>query len=318
VRGEARYKIMAVRREKRKSKTKRMAFKLGTSKKKYKTDSQSPSSIGILKALAVVGVLAALVVGFVFLEKKVPPASGKIIPELADTPAWVNQSLRDKIIAAATIGSKDLKPDENAARSIQNNLAKEVTWLQNVKVQITHDNILIKADYRKPIALVKAGLRKFYVDAELVILDFIPMSDLHIVEVKGLSPITKMPLVGKVWQREDLTAAVAVLDLLDRRDQEDPSVKPLLSQIDRIDISNFNGRKDSRFAHIILYAKDNTEIIWGAEIDAWQRHLESTDEQKLAKLYHHYKEYGTLLNNNVKYINLRDPQDTIPLPIDKY
>jgi len=66
-----------------------------------------------------------------------------------------------------------------------------------------------------------------------------------------------------------------------------------------------------------LYAKDNTEIIWGAEVGKWQRYLESTDEDKLAKLYSYYKEYGTLLNV-AKYINLRDPQDNIPLPIDKY
>jgi len=66
-----------------------------------------------------------------------------------------------------------------------------------------------------------------------------------------------------------------------------------------------------------LYAKDNTEIIWGAEVGKWQRYLESTDEQKLANLYSYYKEYGTLLNS-AKYINLRDPQDNIPLPIDKY
>jgi len=305
----------------RKSKTKRMAFTLGTSKRRSKA-ANSPSPIGILKVLALVGVVAALGIGFVFIDKyvkKIAPAWGNTIEvKLIESPAWVNQSLKDKILAAVTFSGEDLKLDEDAVRSIQSNLARKVAWLQKVKVQATHNKILIKADYRKPIALVKSGLRKFYVDAELVVLDFVQMPDLPIAAVKGLSPITKIPLAGKVWQREDLAAAVAILDLLDRRDQQDPSVKPLLSEIDRIDVSNFRGRKDSRFAHIILYAKDNTEIIWGAEIDAWQRHLESTDEQKLAKLYNHYKEYGTLLNNNVKYINLRDPQDTIPLPIDKY
>jgi hypothetical protein len=49
----------------------------------------------------------------------------------------------------------------------------------------------------------------------------------------------------------------------------------------------------------------------------WHRHFEAKDEDKLAILYGFYKENGTLLNI-VKYINLRDPQDNIPLPIDKY
>ncbi|GAJ08013.1 unnamed protein product, partial [marine sediment metagenome] len=68
--------------------------------------------------------------------------------------------------------------------------------------------------------------------------------------------------------------------------------------------------------HIVLYTTDDTEVIWGAELGKWQQHLEATDAEKLAKLYAYYEEYGSLLGD-VKYINLRDPQDRIPLPIDK-
>ncbi|MFB0525722.1 MAG: cell division protein FtsQ/DivIB [Phycisphaerae bacterium] len=309
---------MAVRRKKRKSNTKRIAFKLGKRKSKITV---SPSSIGVLKVLAVICVFAALGVGFVFLDryvKKVAPAWGKTVDvELIEPPAWVNQSLRDEIIAAATVGGEDVKLDEDVVRLIQSNLVQKVAWLQKVKVRTAHDKILIEADYRKPIALVKSGLRKFYVDAELVVLDFVPMPNLPIVVVKGLSPVTKIPPVGKVWQREDLAAAVAILARLDRMDKLVTPDKPLLYEIDSIDVSNFKGREDSRFAHIILYTKDNTEIIWGAEIGTWSRHLEAKDEEKLAKLYNYYKQQGSLLGG-AKYINLRDPQDTIPLPIDKY
>ena len=92
--------------------------------------------------------------------------------------------------------------------------------------------------------------------------------------------------------------------------------KPLLREIDRIDVSNFDGRKNKLRPHIVLYTKDNTQIIWGAEIGTWQRHLESPDDDKLAKLYTYYQQNGTL--SGVKYINLRDPQQTIYLPVDKY
>ena len=302
----------------RKNKTRRVAFKLGKRKSKITV---SPSLTGFLKVLAVICVFAALGVGFVFLDryvKKVAPAWGKTIDvELMEPPAWVNQPLRDKIIAAATVGGEDVKLDEDAVRLIQSNLARKVVWLQKVKVQATHDKVLIEADYRKPIALVKSGLRKFYVDAELVVLDFMPMPNLPITAVKGLSPITKVPPVGKIWQREDLAAAVAILARLDRMDKLVTPDKPLLYEIDSIDVSNFKGRENSRFAHIILYTKDNTEIIWGAEIDAWSQHLEAKDEEKLAKLYNYYKQQGSLLGG-AKYIDLRNPQDTIPLPIDKY
>ena len=105
--------------------------------------------------------------------------------------------------------------------------------------------------------------------------------------------------------------------MLSRRDQLETSQKPLLSEIASIDVSNFNGRKNNSHAHIILYAKDYTEIMWGAEVGKWQQYLESTDEQKLAKLYSYYKEEGTLLGR-AKYINLRDPKYKVPLPVDKY
>ena len=48
----------------------------------------------------------------------------------------------------------------------------------------------------------------------------------------------------------------------------------------------------------------------------WQRHLESPDDDKLAKLYTFYQQNQSL--SGVKYINLRDPRQTIYLPIDKY
>jgi len=289
-------------------------------KKKRKIDSHSQSLTGFLKVLAVICVFAALAVGLVFLDKyvkKVAPAWGKTVDvKLIEPPPWVNQPLRDKIITAATV-DEDVKLDEDAIRLIASNLARKVAWLQKVKVQATHDKILIQADYRKPIALVKSGLRKFYVDAELVVLDFVPMPNLPIVQVKGLTPITKMPPVGKAWQQEDLAAAVAILARLDRMDKLVTPDKPLLYEIDSIDVSNFKGRENSRLPHIVLYTKDNTEIIWGAEIDAWAGHLEAKDEEKLAKLYNYYKEFGKL-SGGAKYIDLRTPQDTIPLPIDKY
>lgn len=260
-------------------------------------------------------------VGFSFLERYVEEksfVSDQIVHvELADVPAWLSDQLKEKVLAAARGDDEDLRLDENAARSMQQNIAREVVWLDEVKVQRTHDGFHIEGQWRKPVALVKSGLRQFYVDAEQVVLDFVQMPHLPIVEVKGLSLITKTPPLGEVWQRDDLAAAIAILEMLKRRDEIEASEKPLLGEIHRIDVSNFNGRENTRHAHIILYAKDNTEIIWGAEVGKWQRYLESTDEQKLAKLYGYYKEYGTL-SGEAKYINLCDPQDNIPLPIDKY
>ena len=310
------------RRKKIKSKTKRTSFKLSRPKeKKNRKTTHKLSLTSVLKISAIVCVIAAAGIGLVFLDKyvkKAVPVSERIGSlELVDVPAWVNEALEEKIYAAATADGRDLKLDEDTAPSVQQNIETLVAWLDEVTVQVTHNNIRIKGRWRKPIALVKWGLHKFYVDSELVVLDFVPMPNLPIVWIKGLSVTTETPQPGEVWRRDDLAAAVAILAQLERMDKLVTPDKPLLYEIDGIDVSNFNGRENTRSPHIILYTKDNTEIIWGAEIGTWQRYLEATDEDKLAKLYGYYEEYGSLLGG-VKYINLRDPQDNVPLPIDKY
>ncbi len=271
--------------------------------------------MSILKVLAAVCLVAAVIAALYFAQKYVrsikPVETGPLV--LEDVPGWVTPELKTKIFAAA--GYKYIELDEKAAQLIVENLAS-VGWLDKIKVQTTHDSIRINGQWRKPLAMVKSGFSEFYVDSDSVVLDFVPMPNLPIVQVRGIS-VTKTPAAGKVFEREDLAAAVTVLAALALMDKSVTPDKPLLYEIAQIDISNFNGRENKRQPHILLYTKDNTEIIWGAEFGTWQQHLEATDEEKLAKLYGYYKEYGSLLGG-AKYINLRDPQNSISLPIDKY
>jgi len=308
-------------RSKRK-KTKKMSFKLGGFKKRKRHQASwfGPSLIMILKVLAVVCVLCGIVIGFIFMEKYVketiPVRQGAGDLELAEVPLWVSDELQEKVYAIATADGSSLGLDD-AAESVQRNIEELMPWLYEVKVRATHNILRVEAQWRKPVALVKSGLIKFMVDTQQVVLDYMEMPDLPIVEIKGLPLVTKIPPLGEVWERDDLAAAIMILDQLDLMDKSETPDKPLLREIGRIDVSNFNGRHNSRHAHIILYSKDNTEIIWGAEVGKWQQHLESKDDEKLAKLYGYYKDYGTL-SGGVKFINLRDPRDNIPLPIDKY
>jgi len=269
----------------------------------------------ILKTLAVVCVFVAAGTLLYFAkryEKSRPVQTGPL--ELVNEPDWVSDQLKAKIHTAA--GEGTFRLDEEAARMVAENLAS-VAWLDEVKVQTTHDRLLIEARWRKPLALVKFGRHKFYVDARLVVLDFVSMPNLPLVRIKGLSAATKVPPPGEVWQCDDLAAGVTILTKLNQMDKSVAPDKPLLYEIDSIDVSNFNGRRSRRKPHIVLYTKDDTEIIWGAEFGTWQRYLESPDEDKLAKLYGYYKEHGSL-SGGVKYINLRNPQETVPRPIDKY
>jgi len=310
---------MAIRRKRKDKKAKRISFKSAIFKKKKTREFPSfgPGLINFLKASAAACVLVGIVIGLIYLDRYVKQTTPAQQLELLDVPSWVTSQLKESIIAVAKGDGDALRLDENTALSVQHKIEKTFCWLDDVTVQTTHNGLRIGGRWRKPIALIKRGLDKYYVDAEKVLLDFVPMPELTIVEIKGLTPLITTPALGEVWQRNDLDAAVAVLIMLSRRDRLEASQKPLLSEIASIDVSNFDGRQNNSHAHIILYAKDNTEIMWGAEAGKWQQHMESTDEQKLAKLYSYYKEEGTLLGR-AKYINLRDPKYKVPLPIDKY
>jgi hypothetical protein len=274
----------------------------------------------MLSVLVLMGVLAGTVIGFMYLERyvkaeqRVEGAGGQI--QLVNPPEWLNEELKKRVLTAACY-QEDLRPDEDVARSVYRNLQGSLSWIDQVQVQARPRGILIRADWRKPLALVKRGLKKCLLDKDLVVLDYIDIGSLPVVEIEGLPLSADMPRTGSRWRRDDLAAAVAILEKLDRMDEVVNPDEPLLFEIKSIDISNFNGREDERLPHIILYAKDRTEIIWGAQLGAWQRYLEATDREKLAKLYGYYEEYGTLLGG-VKYINLKDPQGTIPQPAERY
>jgi len=266
--------------------------------------------------------LGAIAIGLLYLEDYVKDSArsseSKVYLELADVPAWVGDQLQDKVIAVAGGDDGGIRFDEQAARSVRRNIEQQFAWLDDVTVQAGQDVLRIEGRWRKPLALIRSGVdQEHYVDVERVVLDFVPMPNLPIVEIAGLLMEPEMPPPGEVWRCDDLAAAITILDRMGQMDRSFTPDKPLLFGISCIDMSNFGGRKDSTQPHIMLHTKDNIEITWGAEWGKWQQYLESTDEEKLTKLYVYYKKYGTLSAGS-PYIILRDPQDKIPLPIDKY
>jgi len=277
--------------------------------------------LGLLKGVFFICLLVAVLAGFAFLDRFVKQqnfdsTTNQTIELVGDIPNWVSEEIKNRIFAAASADVNNRNPDENVAATLQRNISRQVPWLADVRVQTTNNSIRIAGRWRKPIAMVEEGKNRFFLDADLVVLDYIPVANLSVVTVEGLEFDQHAPVSGKVWKGDDLAAALAVLGRLEKMDAAVCPQKPLLREIDKIDVSNFNGRKNKREPHILLYTKDNTQIIWGAEIGAWQRHLESPDDDKLAKLYTYYQQNKTL--SGVKYINLRDPRQTIYLPIDKY
>lgn len=269
--------------------------------------------VAIAKVTAVlcflVGSGAFLQYAEAYVKTAVPAREGGLI--LVGVPDWVQLDLQNRVAQIA--GGTRFPLTEETASVLARNL-ELMPWLHDVNIRVTHDSVLVRARWRKPVVLIhiRETSSKIYVDEDLVVMDYMPMPHLPIVEAKGVSQ-SIVPLPGQKFDRGELAAAVTLALLLNRVDAA------MLEQITSIDVSNFKGFKDAHAPHITLRSKDDVEIIWGAEFGEYAKFLEASDEEKLAKLYTHYKEFGSFgAGGSVKYLNLRNPQDKVPQPIDKY
>ena len=250
--------------------------------------------------------------GFVFLDRYVQKitASGRIGPlELVDRPDWFNNELLQKVYTAA--GGSEFALDETVAEAVAENL-ELVAWLYDIKVQTTSSSVEVRAKYRRPVGLIRRSGQAFYIDHDAVILQYLPIEDLTIVEIKGFSART-IPPAGDTMAGDDIAAAIDLLAVLETMDQISTPQAPLLGEIASIDVSNLNGRRNRRKAHIVLYAKDGTQVNWGAAYGRSARYVEASDQEKVAMLYEFYTQHGTI-QGIVKYIELRNPQEAVPRP----
>ncbi len=266
----------------------------------------------------------SLVAGFIFMDRFVKKASGpaarSLNLELIDVPDWVSPQLQNRIVETAGIGGVQFLLDENTARQISENL-RMLAWLYNVRVTVGSENIIVKADYRRPVALIKAQLGRYFIDAQSVVLDYVPVDKLIIPEITGVSAyMLTSRSVGEKWQGADVAAAIELIELLAKMDAQVTPQKPLLDEIKSVDMSNFDGRRSSSQPHIVFYAKDDTEIRWGAKKGDWSKNLEARDEEKLTILYNTFTEFGTIRIRAAQkgsFIDLTKSK-TLSLPIDKY
>lgn len=303
-----------------------------TRRKKPQPLSWGQRLLQLLVLLVVTSVLGGIAVGFVYLERYVRTlevVADRTGPmELVSPPSWISNELQDKIVKAA--GGRSFPLDRDQAQQMYERL-EGLAWVYHVSIQTTDKTFRISAGYRKPTAVIEFEGKKWYlvrveredplyIESELrvAILDYVPVEKLPLPEITGFSsrPPTQP---GELWLSEEIIAAVELLTALGRMDQVSSPDKPLLAELDRIDISNHAGRKNSGAIHTILYAKDGTEVWWGAAYGESQRYLEATEQEKIASLYTFFKRYGTIrgIDRGVgQFIDLRSPQKMFPRPIN--
>lgn len=303
------------KRKKKKTRLFNLSFLSGKKGKKRR----GKNAINLKSVLTVFGMVAVFVavgVGFYFLERYVPRPGGQGRLVLINKPEWVNDELETSLydVVNKNVG---LEITEQTSKRVQQAIEQNFAWIEKAVVRTTSGEVLIEALWRSPAVLIRAGRKKFYLDGDKVVLDYVKFSEPEFLKVTGVRFGSKGLASGETCELADAAAGVAIAECLNDMDAELTPDKPLIGQIDRIDVSNFNGRHNSRASHILMYTSDNTEIRWGSAIGEWQRNMESTDQEKLAKLYYHYKRNGNSLAG-ARYINLCDPTERVPQPVDGF
>jgi hypothetical protein len=305
-------------------KTKKSWFSFKKKLTKTEKKERSKAFRNTIIIFAFIIIFVSLAIGFIFLERFVKKTTNfgtqALGLELINVPDWVSPELQQKILETAGKGGVIFALNETMARQVGENL-QSLAWLYDVRVTVGPKTLIVKAGYRKPVALINADQGQFYLDSQLVVLDYVPVSKLTIVEITGVptNRLTSRSVATK-WQSEDVDAAIELIALLDKMDKQVTPKKPLLAELKSIDMSNYNGRRTASQPHILFYAKDGTEIKWGAKKGDWSRNLEARDEEKLTILYNTFKELGTIQIRAAQkgsFIDLTRPQ-TLSLPIDKY
>ncbi len=266
---------------------------------------------GILFFFLVLAFIAAVPVSFFYLEKYVknkPRISQRTGPlEIMTPPAWINNALLER--TARQAGAKIFALNEHTAQTVAADMA-QFAWMKDTRVRVTDKTVQLFGEYRLPVVMVETTGQKYYIAADMTVMDFVPLDTVNTVQVKGFAYHGR-PALGSKWLDEDMELAVKLALVLDKMDELTCPDNPLLEEIEYIDITNHEGRKSSNKPHVVLNVTDGTEVFWGASYGQSQKYLEADEKEKVQKLYSFYKQHGTLAGK-VKYIELRIPQKSIP------
>jgi hypothetical protein len=258
---------------------------------------------------------AGITIGFIYLDRYIRSQSQAVRKtgpmELIGVPDWLEPKWIETITQTAGGGRFPL--DDLSAQQVAEKL-ETLSWMDQVRAKATPTVLQVMAVYRKPVARVKLRADRWvYLDADAVVLDPLPLESLPLPEIRGL-PAESIPAPGDICRAEQAAAAIQLLGILQRMDQRCCPDKPLLREIAFIDMGNLTLKKSASQPHIVLVAKDDTPIHWGAAYGKAALYLEADEAEKLTMLYNFYMQNGNTLLGKVKYIELRTPVSQRPRP----
>lgn len=224
-------------------------------------------------ALAVVAVAAAVgglwrLQAYVLNQPAFARSSARV--DLADIPAWMSDRLAASIRQQLERGleGKDWTFDPTLARRVHQ-AAQRCPWVRTLhEVRVEREpagpgdslcsagRVLVRADWRRPVAVGVWGDLQECIDADGVVLPRDQAGSLTtLTRISGMA--AGPPAVGQAWSGADLAAGLSMIALL--RD------KPYRAEITLVDVGNFDRRDWKEPAILLVAAADRrvTDIHFG-------------------------------------------------------
>jgi len=217
-----------------------------------------------LKVLGVFALAVALVIGWRYGERHLLDYANQHRPvqrvtadlvELVDAPAWMSEGIREQVREAA---AAPIDPDPLDGRSLKAavHALRQDAWVRDVTQIARRSNgqILVYANYRRPVAVIQARDGYHLVDAQGICLPGVYGS--HEIDALGLVTVlgvnTPPPAqAGDVWPGDEVHAGLTLLKLLAK--------EPYIDKIRSFDVSQRDERGRIR---LVLHTQDGT-VRWG-------------------------------------------------------
>jgi hypothetical protein len=276
---------------------------------------------------AAVVVLLAGGVAFALVERHVekdlafPSKPPGIV--LKARPAWMSDLVAQQIATQVAPRGAHSAFDHDMLVEITRML-KTNPWIMNVRSvrrvygNAPGDTLELDCDFRTPAALVRTGsvyylidrngvrLPEQYAPSEVERVVTTPNGHVNILVIEGVARPAPAN-AGQKWTGEDLRAGLDMAALL-----LDPMNQPFTHEIRKINVENFNGRRDAREAQLVLTTQYGTQIRWGRPIKATDRFIEVDPGRKLDYLRRVVQEYGRVDANQPLGIDIRYDKVTYP------
>lgn len=229
------------------------------------------------------------------------------LPELLRRPD--NRHILESLQARINLRPTDRLLDPGLAERVGKSLSDpSIGWVKSVdRVLIRPDGVLaIRCTFREPVAYVQHNDACYLVDGEGVLLPgWYRLEDCATSKLLLISGVKDAPpTVGHRWPGQDLQSGLKLAGLIGHR--------AFRNQVDRIIVTNYDGRVDRKRPYIELATNRAGSRIWWGQPPSQEDGTETTAEQKLALLDWLFQEHGRI-DLNRAYVDIRTHPNSVSI-----